>query len=286
MNAFDPRITPARPDLAAKHLEGRVDRGAFRRRRGLRGHRCRRRRCAERRRPMLRSIPRRSRANASPSTRRPMRAGAGDSSRATAMSAGCRRMRWRAPGPPPTHKVAVPRTLVFPGASIKLPPVDFLSLGCRLAILRLEGTFAVTCRRISARAPSRRPLDARETGLRRRRRTVPRRALSVGRQDQPRHRLLGARSGRADRGRALMPARQRHAGAGVGNGDRSWSRPLQSAPRRSDVLGGSRRHRPRFAERWCTPTPFTWRSRSSRWRRRLRELQRPATRSRPSNGWL
>src|SRR5205823_5518651 len=29
-----------------------------------------------------------------------------------------------APGPAPTHKVAVPRTLVFPGPSIKLPPVE------------------------------------------------------------------------------------------------------------------------------------------------------------------
>jgi cell wall-associated NlpC family hydrolase len=49
-----------------------------------------------------------------------------------------------APGPAVTHKVAVPRTLVFPGPSIKLPPIEGLSLGCRLAIARLEGPFAVT----------------------------------------------------------------------------------------------------------------------------------------------
>jgi cell wall-associated NlpC family hydrolase len=49
-----------------------------------------------------------------------------------------------APGPAATHKVAVPRTLVFPGPSIKLPPIEGLSLGCRLAIARLEGPFAVT----------------------------------------------------------------------------------------------------------------------------------------------
>jgi cell wall-associated NlpC family hydrolase len=48
-----------------------------------------------------------------------------------------------APGPPPTHKVAVPRTLVFPGPSIKLPPIEGLSLGCRLAIARIEAPFAV-----------------------------------------------------------------------------------------------------------------------------------------------
>jgi cell wall-associated NlpC family hydrolase len=49
-----------------------------------------------------------------------------------------------APGPAATHKVVVPRTLVFPGPSIKLPPIEGLSLGCRLAIARLEEPFAVT----------------------------------------------------------------------------------------------------------------------------------------------
>jgi hypothetical protein len=49
-----------------------------------------------------------------------------------------------APGPAVTHKVAVPRTLVFPGPSIKLPPMEGLSLGCRLAIARIEEPFAVT----------------------------------------------------------------------------------------------------------------------------------------------
>jgi cell wall-associated NlpC family hydrolase len=49
-----------------------------------------------------------------------------------------------APGLPATHKVTVPRTLVFPGPSIKLPPVEALSLGCRLAVARMEELFAVT----------------------------------------------------------------------------------------------------------------------------------------------
>ncbi|HEY4403381.1 MAG TPA: NlpC/P60 family protein [Xanthobacteraceae bacterium] len=49
-----------------------------------------------------------------------------------------------APGPAATHKVGVPRTLVFPGPSIKLPPIEGLSRGCRLAIARNEETFAVT----------------------------------------------------------------------------------------------------------------------------------------------
>jgi len=49
-----------------------------------------------------------------------------------------------APGPAATHKIAVPRTLVFPGPSIKLPPIEGLSLGCRLAIVCLEQPFAIT----------------------------------------------------------------------------------------------------------------------------------------------
>jgi cell wall-associated NlpC family hydrolase len=48
------------------------------------------------------------------------------------------------PGPPPTHKVAALRTLVFPGPSIKLPPLEALSFGCRLAIARVEPPFALT----------------------------------------------------------------------------------------------------------------------------------------------
>jgi cell wall-associated NlpC family hydrolase len=49
-----------------------------------------------------------------------------------------------APGPLATHKVAVARTLVFPGPSIKLPPIEGLSLGCRLAVARHETPFAIT----------------------------------------------------------------------------------------------------------------------------------------------
>ena len=49
-----------------------------------------------------------------------------------------------APGLPATHKVTVPRTLVFPGPSIKLPPSEALSLGCRLAVVRMEELFGVT----------------------------------------------------------------------------------------------------------------------------------------------
>ncbi|MGB5903698.1 MAG: C40 family peptidase [Xanthobacteraceae bacterium] len=47
-------------------------------------------------------------------------------------------------GPAPTHKVAALRTFVFPGPSIKLPPRAALTLGTTLAIARSEDNFAIT----------------------------------------------------------------------------------------------------------------------------------------------
>jgi cell wall-associated NlpC family hydrolase len=46
-------------------------------------------------------------------------------------------------GPAPTHKVAVPRTLGFPGPDIKLPPMTALPMGAMLAIVRQDERFAV-----------------------------------------------------------------------------------------------------------------------------------------------
>ena len=44
----------------------------------------------------------------------------------------------------PTHKVTALRTFAFPGPSIKLPPVETLSLGAMLTVAREDGAFAVT----------------------------------------------------------------------------------------------------------------------------------------------
>lgn len=44
----------------------------------------------------------------------------------------------------PTHKVTALRTFAFPGASIKLPPVATLSMGARVTVKREDGAFAVT----------------------------------------------------------------------------------------------------------------------------------------------
>ena len=50
----------------------------------------------------------------------------------------------RAPGPSPTHKVSALRTFVFPSSSIKRPPIETLSFGCRLAVARIDGQFAIS----------------------------------------------------------------------------------------------------------------------------------------------
>jgi len=47
------------------------------------------------------------------------------------------------PGPAATHKVAVPRTLGFPGPDIKLPPMTALPMGALLTIVRQDERFAV-----------------------------------------------------------------------------------------------------------------------------------------------
>src|ERR1700712_302115 len=48
------------------------------------------------------------------------------------------------PAASPTHKVTALRTFSFPGPSIKLPPVETLPLGAKVTVAREDGTFAVT----------------------------------------------------------------------------------------------------------------------------------------------
>ena len=48
------------------------------------------------------------------------------------------------PAAAPTHKVTTLRTFAFPGPSIKLPPVDTLPTGAMVTVLREDGAFAVT----------------------------------------------------------------------------------------------------------------------------------------------
>jgi cell wall-associated NlpC family hydrolase len=48
------------------------------------------------------------------------------------------------PDAAPTHKVSAIKTLAFPGASIKLPPIGTLVMGSLATIVREDGPFAVT----------------------------------------------------------------------------------------------------------------------------------------------
>ena len=143
VTSFDPRLTPARPDLAAKHLEGKVAAARF-----VDGEPYE---VIEPQAPLRRA----------PSPDAPLETEALKGERVMVYETTMEGWAWgqleddgyvgwlpagalAAPGPATTHKVAVPRTLVFPGPSIKVPPLAALSLGCRLAIVRGDDVFAVT----------------------------------------------------------------------------------------------------------------------------------------------
>jgi cell wall-associated NlpC family hydrolase len=143
MSTLDKRLTPARPDLAASHLKGKVEAARF-----------------------VDGTVREVIAPQAPVRQAPSHEAALDTEalrgeRVTVYDDNGEGWCWgqlerdkyvgwlpastlAAPGAAPTHRVSALRTLVFPGASIKLPPVAALSLGCTLAVVRTEGTFAVT----------------------------------------------------------------------------------------------------------------------------------------------
>jgi cell wall-associated NlpC family hydrolase len=140
--ALDPRLTPARPDLAAEHLAGRVQAARF-----VEGEE---REVIEPLAP-LRRTP-------SPDATLDTEALKGERVTVYEIEEG---WAWGqlasdgyvgflpagalgSPGAAPTHKVASLRTLVFPGPSIKLSPLEALPFGARIAIARAEPPFAVT----------------------------------------------------------------------------------------------------------------------------------------------
>ncbi|MEH2624206.1 cell wall-associated NlpC family hydrolase [Bradyrhizobium sp. AZCC 1719] len=51
------------------------------------------------------------------------------------------------PAAAPTHKVTALRTFAFPGPSIKLPPVETLTTEARMTVIREDGAFAITSER-------------------------------------------------------------------------------------------------------------------------------------------
>jgi cell wall-associated NlpC family hydrolase len=140
---LDPRITPARRDLAAKQLEGMVEAERF-----VEGK-------------AYEIGTSHAPVRSAPSPQAELQTEALKGERVTIYETTDDGWAWgqlagdgyvgylpasalTAPGPAPTHKVSVPRTFVFPGPSIKLPPIEALSFGCQLAIARTDGSFAIT----------------------------------------------------------------------------------------------------------------------------------------------
>lgn len=140
---FDPRLTPARPDLAAAHLRGKVEAARF-----VDG-------VAQE--VIVGLAPMRT----EPSHQSTLVTEALHGERMTVYETDDEGWAWGqltadgyvgwlpaaallTPGPAPTHRVSALRTLVFPGPSIKLPPADALPLGAQVAVVREQDTFAVT----------------------------------------------------------------------------------------------------------------------------------------------
>jgi cell wall-associated NlpC family hydrolase len=143
MPRFDPRITPARPDLAASHLRGQVDAPRY-----VEG-------------TVQQVVAGQTPVRNEPHHGATMITEALHGDRVTIYETDDEGWAWGqlssdgyvgwipasallAPGPQPTHKVTALRTLVFPGASIKQPPADALPLGSLVTVVREAATFGIT----------------------------------------------------------------------------------------------------------------------------------------------
>ena len=139
---LDPRITPARPDLAAKHLEGKVEAARF-----AQGE-------------DYEVIDAQAPLRRQPAPDAPLDTEALMGERVTIYEFNEEGWAWGQlaadgyvgwlpanallkPRAAPTHKVTALRTLAFPGNSIKAPPVAAPPLGSRLGVLRQQDRFAV-----------------------------------------------------------------------------------------------------------------------------------------------
>ena len=142
MANFDPRLTPARPDLAAAHLRGKVEAARF-----------------------VEGTVQEVIAGIAPVRSAPSHDGtqvteALRGERVTVYETDEEGWAWGqlandgyvgwlpaaallTPDAAPTHKVSALRTLVFPGPSIKQPPQDALPLGAQVSVAREQDTFAV-----------------------------------------------------------------------------------------------------------------------------------------------
>jgi hypothetical protein len=138
----DPRLTPARGDLAAKYLEGKVRADRF-----VTGEE-------------FEVVAPIAPVREQPSSNAMQMTEALRGERVTVYDRNSEGWAWgqlggdgyvgwlpdavlMKPAAAPTHKVRALRTFIFPGPSIKLPPTDTLVLGSKLTIAREEGIFAV-----------------------------------------------------------------------------------------------------------------------------------------------
>jgi cell wall-associated NlpC family hydrolase len=141
--ALDPRVTPWRADLAARHLEGKVKAARFAQGRAME------------------VIAPQAPLRREPRPDAPLDTEALKGERVTIYDTTAEGWAWgqlatddyvgwlpsAALGPSgsaPTHRVAALRTFVFPGASIKLPPLEALPFGATLTIARTDDRLAVT----------------------------------------------------------------------------------------------------------------------------------------------
>jgi cell wall-associated NlpC family hydrolase len=138
----DPRLTPARGDLAAKYLEGKVKAARF-----VEGE-------------IFETVAALAPVREAPSPEAMLSTQALKGERVTIYDRNGG-FAWGQlnndgyvgwipdaalgkPATAPTHKVTALRTFAFPGPSIKLPPIETLSIGVAVAVVRDDGAFAVT----------------------------------------------------------------------------------------------------------------------------------------------
>ena len=139
---FDRRITPWRDEVAAKHLEGKVRAARF-----VDGR-------------AMELIAPEAPLRHEPRPDAPLDSEALKGERVTVYDANAEGWSWgqledgyvgwlpsaalATPGSPPTHKVAALHTFVFPGPSIRSPPVEILPFGAKLNIAEVRDRMAIT----------------------------------------------------------------------------------------------------------------------------------------------
>jgi cell wall-associated NlpC family hydrolase len=160
--SFDPRITPARADLAAAHLRGKIEAARFAE--------------GSEQEVVVGIAPLRK----EPSHQASLLTEALYGERVTIYETDEEGWAWGqlksdgyvgwvpastllAPQAEPTHRVSALRTLMFPGPSIKLPPTDALPLEARVAIVRQDDSLAVTAAGGHIPAQHLVPLDSKES---------------------------------------------------------------------------------------------------------------------------